>query len=118
MPLVPRRRNSPSSSGRKLIADVEAALYDSGPGRRPAQFFDPLELAGVIVSLASLAWQLYESHRQQGEKTSKGELGDETRKDPTFNDVSEDVRERIIVIVVSEIITTDVDVDTINADDD
>jgi hypothetical protein len=45
--------------GRGLPADVEAALHARGSVPRPDQYLDPVSLAGLIVSAASLAWTVY-----------------------------------------------------------
>jgi hypothetical protein len=45
--------------------DVEAELR-AERGRRPAeQYFDPLSLGGLVVSVASLAWTVYRDLRKQ-----------------------------------------------------
>jgi hypothetical protein len=90
----------------KLRADLELALYGSDAGYRSWQYFDPLELASVIVSLASLAWQIYETRRVRGEKTDKSELKHEIRlrrEDICTNDTYK----RVIEIIASEIATDD-----------
>src|ERR1039458_1979634 len=41
------------------------------PRRRcnsPERYFDPVELGSFLVSVAALAWQIYDSHRKKGEK--------------------------------------------------
>lgn len=42
-----------------LQTDVEAALHADPDAERPDQFVDPISLAGLIVSLATLAWTVY-----------------------------------------------------------
>jgi len=37
--------------------EVEAELHQ--PGRRPAQYLEPISLGALIVSVASLAWTVY-----------------------------------------------------------
>ena len=90
----------------KLRADVELALYGSDAGFRSWQYFDPLELASVIVSFASLAWQIYETRRERGEKTDKSELKRQIRlrREDTYTD---DTHKRVIEIIASEIATDD-----------
>jgi hypothetical protein len=46
---------------------VETALYssDSDDGQ-PAQYFDVVGVGGLIVSLAQLAWSIYDSYRKKG----------------------------------------------------
>jgi hypothetical protein len=66
-----------------LAADVEAALYTRGQEQRPDQFFDPVSLGALIVSIASLTWTVYtdlkkKTHRPAPEvvaRTVRVELG-------------------------------------------
>jgi len=51
--------------GPRLPAEVEAALAARGAGQRPGQYLDPVSLASLIVSIASLAWQVYTSQRDR-----------------------------------------------------
>ena len=48
-----------------LPAEVDAALAARGTSERPGQYIDPVSLAGLIVSIASLAWQVYTSQRDR-----------------------------------------------------
>jgi hypothetical protein len=52
-------RRLAAEHGRGLPADVEAALHARGSVPRPDQYLDPVSLAGLIVSAASLAWTVY-----------------------------------------------------------
>ena len=45
--------------GHGLAANVEAALHARGSQSRPEQYFDPVSLGSLIVSIASLAWTIY-----------------------------------------------------------
>jgi hypothetical protein len=45
--------------GQGLKAEVEAALHTRGTSPRPEQYFDPVSLSTVIVSIATLAWTIY-----------------------------------------------------------
>jgi hypothetical protein len=45
--------------GPGLAADVEAALHTRGSQQRPEQYFDPISLGALIVSIATLAWTIY-----------------------------------------------------------
>jgi hypothetical protein len=44
--------------GPHFPTDVEAALHQTGG--RPQQYLDPVSLGGLIVSVATLAWQIYQ----------------------------------------------------------
>jgi len=41
--------------GPDLAADVEAALHSPGTTQRPSQYFDPVSLGSLIVTIATLA---------------------------------------------------------------
>ncbi len=45
--------------GPSLPAEVEAALAARDSEQRPDRYFDPVSLASLIVSIATLAWQIY-----------------------------------------------------------
>jgi hypothetical protein len=45
--------------GPGLPSEVEAVLLDAEPGGQPERYIDPISLASLIVSVASLAWSIY-----------------------------------------------------------
>src|SRR4051794_26798359 len=50
----------------RLPVDVELALgHRNTPSQRPSQYFDPISLAGLIISIASLAWTVYTDLKKQ-----------------------------------------------------
>lgn len=49
--------------GPVLPAEVEAALAARGTGQRPDRYLDPVSLASLIVSIATLAWTIYSDQR-------------------------------------------------------
>ena len=49
--------------GPHLPAEVEAALAARGTRQRPGQYLDPVSLASLIVSIASLAWTICNDRR-------------------------------------------------------
>jgi hypothetical protein len=54
--------------GPALPAHVEAALAARDSGQRPGQYIDPntlIALAGLIVSIATLAWTIYNDQRER-----------------------------------------------------
>lgn len=51
-----------SDLGPNLPAEVEAALAARETQQRPDRYLDPLSLASLIVSIATLAWQIYTDH--------------------------------------------------------
>jgi len=53
-------RHSPT-----LEAEVESALHTRGSERQPDQYFDPVSLGSLIVSIASLTWSIYIGLKQK-----------------------------------------------------
>ncbi len=49
--------------GPNLPAEVEAALAARSTGQRPDKYLDPVSLASLIVSIATLAWTIYNDQR-------------------------------------------------------
>ena len=68
-PVAPAARAAAShlaaQHGPDLSAEVESALYVRGTEHRPEQYFDPVSLGGLIVSIASLAWSIYTGLKQK-----------------------------------------------------
>jgi hypothetical protein len=50
--------------GANLPAEVEAALAARGTQQRPDRYLDPVSLAGLIVAIATLAWNIYNDQRK------------------------------------------------------
>lgn len=86
---------------------MEAALHTGGATQRPEQYLDPISLAGLIVSVAGLAWTIYNDLRTKTpepspavvDRTIRVQLSDVGELDSTQ-------RDRIIEIVVEETIQT------------
>lgn len=51
--------------GPSLPAEVEAALAARNIQQRPDRYLDPVSLASLIVSIASLAWTIYNDKRNR-----------------------------------------------------
>jgi hypothetical protein len=51
--------------GRNLPVEVEAALAARGGDQRPDRYFDPVSLGSLIVSVATLAWTVYNDQRNR-----------------------------------------------------
>src|SRR5262249_28865958 len=49
--------------GPALPAQVEAALAARDTAQRPDQYLDPVSIASLIVSIATLAWTIYNDQR-------------------------------------------------------
>lgn len=52
--------------GPRLAAEVERELHEGDGRRGPDQYVDPTAIAGLIVSIASLAWTIYQDIRRRG----------------------------------------------------
>jgi len=91
--------------GARVEADVEAALYSGGEDQPPAQFFDPVALGGLIVAIATLAYQVYSDRKKEGHKPARETLARAVRVERrTYSDLT-GAEEKIIEIVSAEIIT-------------
>ena len=66
-----RRRATGRAVRAGLTADVDAALYARGTIEAPSRFFDPVALGGLIVSVATLAWQIYSDRKKQSQKPTQ-----------------------------------------------
>jgi len=53
------------------MGDLEAALQLQGESRQPEQYFDPISLGGLIVSVATFAWNVYKDLRTHESKPSR-----------------------------------------------
>ncbi len=96
--------------GQHLPVEVEAALAARGGDQRPERFFDPVSLGALIVSIATLAWTIYNDQRNRAREAKVEE--------PEQESIARQVRialreqdtvlpsgtERITEVVVSEII--------------
>lgn len=75
------------------------------PGRRPADYLDPVALGGLIVSIANLAWLIYTDRRKAKKSTSPSELTAAVVAElPESDTVTAQDRERVITIIVTETI--------------
>lgn len=91
--------------GSRLAVDVDMALYGRDPGDAgPSRYLDPVALGGLLVSIAQLAWQIYESHRQEGNVPTAPSLAREIRV--TQHEIThvDGTQEKIIEVVASEVI--------------
>jgi hypothetical protein len=83
--------------------DVEAALHARGSTRHPQQYLDPISLASLIVSVATLAWTVYTDLKNKTPnpsptvvaRTIRVRLSNDSELDPAQ-------RDRIIEVVVDE----------------
>jgi hypothetical protein len=89
--------------GPRLTVDVEAALYTRDGEHRPERYFDPVELGSFLVSIAALAWQIYDSHRKKGERPIPPVLAREVRAIQRERTDLDGTQEKIIEVVTIEI---------------
>ena len=100
--------------GRHLPVEVEAALAARAGDQRPDRFFDPVSLSSLIVSVAALAWTIYNvSATSPGKKTTLNPAVQEPEADSVARQIRITLREqevlppgteRITEVVVTEII--------------
>jgi hypothetical protein len=94
--------------GPSLQTDVYAALHARDTQQRPTQYFDPVTLGSLIVSVTSLAWTIYRDLRAKKANSSKELIARRIRLElpPTPNTTTEQ-RDQIIDIVIEDIATQD-----------
>jgi hypothetical protein len=91
--------------GRPLLQlDVEAALHSRGATEQPVQFTDPVALGSLIVSIATLAWQVYCDKKKEGDKPTRDTLARTVRIWRRESSDLSGAEVKIIEIVAGEII--------------
>ncbi|HEV2809891.1 MAG TPA: hypothetical protein VGV93_05780 [Acidimicrobiales bacterium] len=91
--------------GPSLAGDVEEALYLRGESRSPERYLDPVSLGGLIVSVATLAWTVFNDLRTKAAKPSADVVARRVRvRLETDDSVTPAARNHIIDVVVSETI--------------
>jgi hypothetical protein len=65
--------------GLSLPAEVEVVLAARHTHRRPDRFLDPVSLASLIVSVATLAWTIYNDQRAHTPKPQPDEIAHNLR---------------------------------------
>ena len=92
--------------GPRLAGEVEAALHAPGPDHRREQY-DPVSVASLIVSAASLAWAIYISLKKNTPDPSPKYVVHSVSlrlKDRVDMDIDPVSRDRVIEVVVTEVI--------------
>jgi hypothetical protein len=88
----------------RLVADVEVELARA----RPAQYVDPVSIGGLIVAIATLAWQVYTDRKGGTEKPSPEVVARtvrvQIRDRGEAGATSPEERDRVIEVVVEETI--------------
>lgn len=93
--------------GPGLPAEVEAALHTRGTDQRPERYVDPVAVASLIVSVATLAWTVYNDLRTKTPQPSPDVVARTVRvrlNDTAGLDTAQ--RDRIIDVVVEETVRT------------
>jgi hypothetical protein len=88
----------------RLPLDVEAAIRSRGAMEQPEQFIDPVVLGSLIVSIASLAWQVYSDKKKEGSKPTRDTLTRIVRVRRRESGDLTGAEEKIIEVVAAEII--------------
>jgi hypothetical protein len=89
--------------GPHLPADVERALQSRDTPQQPDQYVDPISIAALIVSVATLAWTVYTDLKRQAPNPSADVIARTVRvrlDHPGMVDA--DQRDRIIEVTVAE----------------
>jgi hypothetical protein len=88
-----------------LDAEVEAALHARGAQQRPEQYFDPISLGSLIVSVATLAWTVYKDLRNKTAKPAPAVVERRVRIELPASDPAQAAeRDQVIEVVVDEIV--------------
>ena len=90
--------------GPEIVTQVNIAMEATNKFRRPDHFIDPTALGSLIVSIASLAWQVYDSRQKRGKKPAHQVLAREVRRIEYERTNPDHSIDKIIDIVVAEII--------------
>jgi hypothetical protein len=91
--------------GPGLAAEVESALHARGSEHRPEQYFDPVSLGSLIVSIASLAWTIYISMKKKTPNPAPDVLARAVRVElRTRDNNATESHDQVTDVVVTEII--------------
>jgi hypothetical protein len=90
--------------GPNLPAEVEAALAARDTRQRPDRYLDPVSLASLIVSIATLAWTIYNDQRRHTPDPPPNSVARQVRITLREQDISlPPGTERITEVVATEI---------------
>jgi hypothetical protein len=92
-----------------LEVDVEVALYartrNADGDARPARFADPVAVAGLILALTQFAYQVYtDQKKKRARKPSHESVAREIRIRQWANGEVPKAQQRILDVVISEVI--------------
>jgi hypothetical protein len=90
--------------GPRLPVDVEAALHAPEAQGAPDQYFvDPISLGALLVSVAGLAWKIYQDIKAKSAKEPAHDVVERrVRVEIDAGTLTPEQRDRIIEVVVSE----------------
>jgi hypothetical protein len=92
-----------AEGGPGLLAQVEVALADREHESAPSQYLDPVALASLIVSIVSLAWNIYVDRKKRAVKPTAEMLSRTIRV--TLQDTGQSSAiDHIVDVVVTETI--------------
>ncbi|WIX85688.1 hypothetical protein [Amycolatopsis sp. DG1A-15b] len=98
-------RRLASIGGQRLEADVVAALHSRDTRATPNQYFDPVSLGSLIVSMATLAWTVYKDMRAKTLKPKHDVVARRVRVElPPIEQIPSADQEQAIDIIVEEIL--------------
>jgi hypothetical protein len=88
-----------------LEVDVEAALHTRGLAPQPRQYFDPISLGTLIVSVATLAWTVYTDLRTRTPQPSAETVARTIRVQLRDADaMAPEQQARVVEVVVDEVL--------------
>jgi len=91
--------------GPGVVADVEALLQAPENAQRPSQYLDPISLGGLIVAIATLAWNIYTDRQKKASDCSQDDLARHVRIElREQGGIYQKVEDRVVEIVVYELI--------------
>lgn len=92
-----------------LEVDVEVALYavasNAETDTRPPRFTDPVAVAGLVLALTQFAYQVYSDQKKKhARKPSHESVAREIRIRQSDSGEAPNARQRILDVVISEVI--------------
>ncbi|MET8853620.1 hypothetical protein [Amycolatopsis sp. NPDC004625] len=98
-------RRLASADAPRLEIDVEVALHHRSTRPEPGQYLDPVTLGSLIVSTATLAWTVFKDLRTKTLKPKADIVARRVRIElPPAEDISPTDQDRVIEIIVEEIV--------------
>jgi hypothetical protein len=90
--------------GPGLPSEVEAVLLDTESGEQSERYLDPISLASLIVSLASLAWNIYSDKRKKTPEPAHEDIVLAVRTElHSPENAGPVLQDKIIEVVVTEV---------------